>query len=201
MMGLTLSMLVRWSQGNYNYSVSHEICTRFWCALFCCAYIIRSNYWYSAGCFTATGAIIGLWYTWWRHQMETFSTLLAICVGNSPITGEFPTQRPVTRSFDIFFDLRLNKRLSKQSWGWWFETLLRPLLRHSNQTMYKMWTKPCTSSFGCSTHKLILYQKHISNSVKMSFYFSFSVSLLYTNISPKYKMILLATRLQDISKG
>ena len=28
--------------------------------------------------------------------------------------GEFPTQRPVTRSFDVFFDLRLNKRLSKQ---------------------------------------------------------------------------------------
>ena len=46
--------------------------------------------------------------------------------------GEFPTQRPVTRSFDVFFDLRLNKRLSKQSWGWWFETLSRPLWRHSN---------------------------------------------------------------------
>ena len=36
--------------------------------------------------------------------------------------GEFPTQRPVTRSFDVLFDLRLNKRLSKQPWGWWFET-------------------------------------------------------------------------------
>ena len=35
--------------------------------------------------------------------------------------GEFPTKRPVTRSFDVFFDLRLNKRLSKQPWGWWFE--------------------------------------------------------------------------------
>ena len=55
--------------------------------------------------------------------METFSALLAICAGNSPVPGEFPTQRPVTRSFDVFFDLRLNKRLSKQSWGWWFETL------------------------------------------------------------------------------
>ena len=44
----------------------------------------------------------------------------------------FPTQRPVTRSFGVFFDLRLNKRLSKQSWGWWFETLPRPLWRHSN---------------------------------------------------------------------
>ena len=57
---------------------------------------------------------------WWRHQMETFSALLAICAGNSPVPGEFPAQRPVTRSFDVLFDLRLNKRLSKQSWGWWF---------------------------------------------------------------------------------
>ena len=65
------------------------------------------------------------------HQMETFSALLAICAGNSPITGEFPAQRPVTRSFGVFFDLRLNKRLSKQLRGWWFETPLRPLWRHS----------------------------------------------------------------------
>ena len=50
-----------------------------------------------------------------RHQMETFSALLAICEGDSPVTGEFPTQRPVTLSFDVFFDLRLNKRLSKQT--------------------------------------------------------------------------------------
>ena len=69
---------------------------------------------------------------WWLHQMETFSALLAICSGNSPVTGEFPEQRSVTRSFDVFFDLRLNKRLSKQSWGWWFETLSRPLWRHRN---------------------------------------------------------------------
>ena len=70
--------------------------------------------------------------SWWRHQMETFSALLAICAGNSPVPGEFPAQRPVTRSFDVFFDLRLNKRLSKQSWGWWFETLSRPLWLHCN---------------------------------------------------------------------
>ena len=36
--------------------------------------------------------------SWWRHQMETFSALLAICAGNAPVPGEFPTQRPVTRS-------------------------------------------------------------------------------------------------------
>ena len=70
----------------------------------------------------------------WRHQMETFSALLAICVGNSPVPGEFHAQRPVTRSFDVFFDLRLNEPLSKQWWGWWFETLSRPLWRHCNGT-------------------------------------------------------------------
>ena len=47
--------------------------------------------------------------------------------------GEFPTQRPVTRSFDFFFDLRLNKRLSKQPWGWWCETLSWSLWRHCNE--------------------------------------------------------------------
>ena len=63
---------------------------------------------------------------------ETFSALLAICAGNSPVTGEFPTQMQVTRRFDVFFDLRLNKRLSKQSWDWWYETPSYPLWRHLN---------------------------------------------------------------------
>ena len=62
---------------------------------------------------------------WWRHQMETFSALLALCAGNSPVSGEFPSQRPVTQSFDVFFDLCPNRQLSKQSWGWWFDTLYR----------------------------------------------------------------------------
>ena len=70
--------------------------------------------------------------SWWRHQMETFSALLAICAGNSPISGEFPAQRPVTRSFDVFFDMHPNKRLSKQWWGWWFETPSCPLWRYRN---------------------------------------------------------------------
>ena len=76
--------------------------------------------------------------SWWRHQMEAFSALLAICAGNSLVPDEFPAQRPVTRSFDGFFDLRLNKRLSKQSWGWWFQTLSRPLWRHCNDGII-MW--------------------------------------------------------------
>ena len=68
----------------------------------------------------------------WHHDMETFSMLLAICAGNSPVPSEFPSQRPVTRSFDVFFDLRPNKRLSKQWWGWWFEMPSSPLWCHCN---------------------------------------------------------------------
>ena len=83
--------------------------------------------------------------TWWCHQMETFSALLAICAGNSPVNDEFPAHRPVTRSFDVFFHLHLNKRLSKQSWGWWFETLSRPLWRHCNETFM----------IKCSTYNLL----------------------------------------------
>ena len=74
---------------------------------------------------------------WWHHQMGTFSALLAFCAGNSPVSGEFPVQSPLTRSFDVFFDLRLNKRLSKQSWGWWFETLACPLWCHCNCSVWK----------------------------------------------------------------
>ena len=74
-------------------------------------------------------------HSWRRHQMDTFFALLALCEGNSPVTGEFPSQTPVTRSFDVFFDLRLNKRLSKQSWGWCFETPSRSLWHHCNVKM------------------------------------------------------------------
>ena len=85
--------------------------------------------------------IVACWCSaWWRHQMETSSALLALCAGNSPATGEFPTQRPVSRSFDLYFDLRPNKQLSKQSWGRWFETLSRPLWRHRNGTRSSMLT-------------------------------------------------------------
>ena len=47
-------------------------------------------------------------------KCDIFSALLTFCAANSPVTGKFPTQRPVTQSFDIFFDLCLNNGLSKQ---------------------------------------------------------------------------------------
>ena len=62
-----------------------------------------------------------------------------LCAGKSPVSGEFPTQRPVTRSFDVFFDLCLHKRLSKQSCGWWFETPASSLWRHCNVTALREW--------------------------------------------------------------
>ena len=55
--------------------------------------------------------------------METFSALLALCEGNPLATGGFPSQRPVTPSFDAFFDPCLKKQLSKQSRHRWFESL------------------------------------------------------------------------------
>ena len=76
-----------------------------------------------------TGLWIFIWRPWWRHQMDILFVLLVLCAGNSPVNGEIPSQRPVMWSFDVFY-LRVNKRLSKQSWGWWFETLFRSLGRH-----------------------------------------------------------------------
>ena len=76
--------------------------------------------------------------------METFSVLLALCAGNSPVyltyvqpkfprlQGSWGQQGANNTYFDVFFDLGLNKRLSKQSWGWWFETRSRTLWRHCN---------------------------------------------------------------------
>ena len=59
-----------------------------------------------------------------------------------PVTGEFPAQRPVTRSFGVLFDLSLNKRLNKQIRGWWFETQSRPLWRQCNETIADIIDKP-----------------------------------------------------------
>ena len=74
--------------------------------------------------------------------------------------GEFPAQRPVTRSFDVFFDLRQNKRLSKQSWGWWFETPSHPFWRHHNAGVryeFQQTIQRCTQ-----LHSLhCLYNSHV----------------------------------------
>ena len=65
---------------------------------------------------------------WWLHQMECFSALPALCARNSLVPGEFLSQRPVTRSFDVFFDIRLNKHSRRP----WFEIPSHSLWRHCN---------------------------------------------------------------------
>ena len=109
-------------------------------------------------------------HSWWRHQMETFSALLAICEGNSPVPGEFPTQRPVTRSFDVFFDLRLHKRLCKQWWCWWFETLSRPLWRLRNEIALKQASVICYKIPHCwsSYDARFKFQMNIISYMKVS---------------------------------
>ena len=92
--------------------------------------------------------------------METFSALLALCAGNSPVTGEFPSQRPVTRNFDVFLHVCLNKRLSKQSWGWLFETPSCSLWRHCNWITFVVYSPFITLSWRiCFT--LIEYKQEL----------------------------------------
>ena len=105
--------------------------------------------------------------SWWRHQKETFSALLAFCAGNSLVTGEFPAQGPVTRSFDVFFDLSLNKWLTKQSWGWWLETPSHPLWQHCNvchiqgQQTYLQW-RQCKDHPQIQLHATLQTLHHLS---------------------------------------
>ena len=128
---------------------------------------------------------------WWRHQMETFSALLAICAGNSPVPGEFPAQRPVTRSFDVFFDLRLNKRLSKQSSGWWFEMLSCPLWRHCNavsgRTSYRKLSRRLEASrFGVILFLISLIFDRLldSSATDLSVKFQSNTTIITFNLAP-----------------
>ena len=92
----------------------------------------------------------------WRHQMEIFSALLAICKGNPRVSGGFPSQRPVTQSFDAFFDLRLKKRLSKQLRRRWFETSLRSLWRHYNVQLNFQGLTPLVISLKFNTYPYLM---------------------------------------------
>ena len=98
----------------------------------------------------------GIIFQWWyngfnffecgRFFMMTSSNrnifrVTGLLCGEFTGPGDFPTQRPVTRGFDVFFDLRLNKRMSKQSWGWWLETLSCSLWRQSNVISVSPWLR------------------------------------------------------------
>ena len=152
--------------------------------------------------------------TWWRHQMDTFSAFLAICAGNSPVPGEFPTQRPVTRSFDVYFDQRPNKRLSKQSWGWWFKTPSRPFWRHRNvsvrlpcvtaafQMLRPCKQKPITEIFICLLSRSVAEQADTTKYIAalylslylvcfvILFILQCSVAARMSNVSHLYLMLI-----------
>ena len=101
--------------------------------------------WWDVLCDLST--ILNYFISWWHHQMETFSSLLALCERNSPVTGEFPSQRPVAQSFEVFFDLLQNKGMCKESRRRWFEMPLRSLRCHCNKV--PLWiciAKPCLKS-------------------------------------------------------
>ena len=105
--------------------------------------------------------------------------------GEFTAPGEFPTQRPVTRSIDVFFDMRLNKRLCKQPWGWWFETPPSwSLWRQCNENRKKRY-EDSTELWG------ILLQNLYISFVRIRVYFSntrqFKFGCIYlTNRSKDY---------------
>ena len=102
------------------YRISHEICPWFGCVLFCCGHLFYMD------------CVVHLPISWWLHQTETFSTLLAPYEGNPLVTVGVPSQRPVMRSFDVFFHPHMNKRLSKQLRLQWLEMPSCSLWRHCN---------------------------------------------------------------------
>ena len=115
----------------------------------------------------------------WRYLMKTFSALLALFAWNSPVTGEFPSQRPVVLSFGVFFDLRLSKRVSKHSWHRWFETSLLSLWRHCNEK--------CTTRFTLGqnlspnrSYKYIVYLWYVLSEIV--FWYRLDTTALRNNI-------------------
>ena len=96
--------------------------------------------------------------TWWRHQIEPFPALLSMC-------GEFAGHRwiPLTKPSDAELWICVwceYKRLSKQSWGWWFETPSRSLWRHCDDTqshgVETLWER----MIRCLTYKKSLHTFH-----------------------------------------
>ena len=144
--------------------------------------------------------------SWWRHHMETFSALLALSEGNSPVPGEFPLHRPVTWSFDVFFDQHLNKRLSKHSRRLWFETPSRSLWRHCNvrlmnwcldiifenlckyqECQFVLWLLAviCTFICICMTTSTCIYDVwSLKDNLHFNFYFSRSLCFLQLLLRP-----------------
>ena len=98
----------------------------------------------------------------WRHQMETFSALLALCAGNSPGTPP-PPERPVTRCFDVFVDLAW-----MNSWDWWFETPSCPLWRHYNAYLHQLIHMQVASEEHCVIIVVTIFNKKNNDVSRLS---------------------------------
>ena len=143
------------------------------CSVYCIVFVTLCNCHQPCGCWSNSLIVVYLYDEYLYHHRERTNTdfdsdiyccnircktdckeMMTSSNGNifrltGHLCGEFTghrTQRPVTRSFDVFFDLRLNKRLSKQLQGWWFKTLPRLLWRHCNEMIIFMHNNhgPCS---------------------------------------------------------
>ena len=173
---------------------------------------------------TCTCALIRPLYknTYSNYPISTSAYMMTSSNGNifratGHLCGEFtgsPTQRPVTRSFDVNFDLRPNKRLSKQSWGWWFETPSRPFWRHRNvsvrlpcvtaafQMLRPCKQKPITEIFICLLSRSVAEQADTSKYIDalylslylvcfvILFILQCSVAARMSNVSHLYLMLI-----------
>ena len=136
--------------------------------------------------------------SWWHHQMETFSVLLALHEGNSPAIGGFPSQRPVTWGFGVLFALRLNKQLSKQSRRWWFETPSRPLWRHCNAIsrigdpfVVYIYFSVAWGRYDMETHSVLLdqYEGNLQVNVWLSFQRTNNAKTVCNSFVVSYKRV------------
>ena len=138
---------------------------------------------------------------WWRHQMETFSALLALYAGNSPVTGEFPSQRPAPRKLGVFFDLRLNKRLNKRPRRRWFETPSRSSWHRCNGKLelsgllisQSISIRYCTVHGNCKIKRIIIKSEntsHISSSWVRYGVYSSNILVKSTELQRDHSVIL-----------
>ena len=131
----------------------------------------------------------------WKHFPRNWPFVRGI--PRSPVPGEFPAQRQVTRSFDVFFDLHLNKRLSKQSWGWWFETLSRPLWRHCNEYCMRSLMSGCIHANLSSNFFLVFNDTLVQKSMSICWSYAqqWNISTLsYPRISPNGNVYVINSK-------
>ena len=123
----------------------------------------------------------------WCHHVETFSALLTLCEGNPPVTGEFPSQRPVMRNFDVCIDLHLNKRLSKQLRRRWFETPTSSLWRHCsmNRIIWMPWWRNQMEAFSALLPRFAqgIHRSPVNSPHKGQWRGALMFSLIYARIN------------------